>query len=366
LRSRGSSWVSESCLSRCSRRLGDSAGPGRNRSRRRRRGRPRPVPRPTQSIRRRGVGGRGTLGRPVPRPAPERQWPGSPFTADRRRLSLVIGVFALEQGGLVRHGTSRAPDSIPASRSWEQADRLPGAAASASGAARASLQGLLHRERGRPRRIAAQTDQNGNGTCIADLAVLQPEVLAEINALTFSIIDDLVGFCRRRARALVVGTARSAMHVPFPILVRLSPRSAAVAPFPDEADPAAEALAAPDADAAAPAIDPPAPALDAGIESGAREVPGRTIPCSSAKTADNEAQAAPIRVNGEPATAVQAQAEEPGAESSSSADTSPPKSTWVGTRDRRGRPRRRRRERFLPGPRRIPLTCASICSSSSR
>ena len=53
-------------------------------------------------------------------------------------------------------------------------------------------------------------------------------------------------------------------------------------------------------------------------------------PLLEREDADNEAQAAPIRVNGEPATAVQAQAEEPSAESSSAADTISAEIDWVG------------------------------------
>ncbi len=53
-------------------------------------------------------------------------------------------------------------------------------------------------------------------------------------------------------------------------------------------------------------------------------------PLLEREDADNEVQAAPIRLNGEPATAVQAPAEESGAESSSSADTIAAEIDWVG------------------------------------
>src|SRR6266700_2877721 len=114
-----------------------------------------------------GVGGRGTLGA---------RFLGLRLNgsgrlavhADRRRLSLVIGVFALEQG-IVRQELLELLIQFQR-RELEQADRLLKLRRQRQVLRELQLQGLLHRERGRPRRIAAQTDQNGNGTCIADLA----------------------------------------------------------------------------------------------------------------------------------------------------------------------------------------------------
>src|SRR5205809_1550571 len=66
----------------------------------------------------------------------------------------------------------------------------------------------------------------------------------------------------------------AANHPPFPNLARLNydPPGEVLASHSDETDSTAQALAAPDADAAAAAIDTPAAALDHGTESGAREI----------------------------------------------------------------------------------------------
>src|SRR6266700_732159 len=114
-----------------------------------------------------GVGGRGTLGA---RFLGLRLNGGGRLAvhADRRRLSLVIGVFALEQG-IVRQELLELLIQFQR-RELEQADRLLKLRRQRQVLRELQLQGLLHRERTRRGGSRLRRTKNGNGTCIADLA----------------------------------------------------------------------------------------------------------------------------------------------------------------------------------------------------